>query len=130
MRLIVLLSALLLFACVQATPKARQATPKTAKACFAPSGTYASFAVLKRHDCETAPPSRIQGAEEAVAPNSIKCGLYRTVERFDGHPTVMLFGVAPNGMAGSMTIFLPGCRASYKVVFLRQQGQQRKESQP
>ena len=123
MRIVVtLLSVLMLSACARTAPKVLPTTPKiAAPACFAPAGTYTAFARIRRHDCKTPPRPVIWGLTESVAPNSLKCGLYRTVENLDGHPAVMLFAVAPNGMAGSMTVFLQGCRANYKVVFPRSQ---------
>lgn len=112
----------LLSACAKPVPKAGPPVPKTVPqmvkpACFAPAGTYTSIAVLRHHNCAAAPEPMIWGDMGDVAPNSIKCGIRRLVDNIDGHPTVMVFYIAENGMAGRMTVFLPGCRASYKLVF-------------
>ncbi len=122
MRLAVLLTVLL-SAC--ATPvvvptKAPVPSKETPKpACFAPAGTYLSFATLKSHNCRTPPPNTVGTAVETVAPGSIPCGLRRLDTTIEGIPTLMLFMVGANGMAGSMAFFPPGCRAIYAVRFIR-----------
>lgn len=117
---------ILLSACAAPVPKAGPAptvkpvsslAPTAKPTCFAPAGSYMSFAVLRHHNCATAPAPMVLGSTEDVAPGSIKCGIRRLVENVDGHPTVMVFYIAENGMAGRMTVFLRGCRASYQLVF-------------
>lgn len=115
----IMLLITLLSACTIPTSSVTTQKSSSQMECFAPPGLYQTTAVLRRHECKTAPKEMIAGEVGRIESGSLKCGLFRTWEVVEGRPTVLVFLVNERGMAGSMTIFFPDCRATYKIEFLR-----------
>jgi hypothetical protein len=117
MKIHALLPILLMSACtkpVQVPVPAAASKPT----CFAPAGSYVAFVKLRKHECGFTPKDTLSIGLE-VGPDSVPCGRHVRQAVLRSVSTSLEIDATRTGMSGRMFARLPGCLATYDVVFLR-----------